>query len=72
MTNCRKFTGGSEFDKIVGFGVIIHHSKSQPLSIPKSDQKVCGGGCGSGVEFFFSIQLSHSLSCTILEKKYLN
>ena len=49
-----------KYDKIVGFGFIIHHTKSQPLPMPKHGQKVCGGGCGSGMEFYYSIQLRHT------------
>ena len=36
MTNGRKFTGRWEFDKIVGFGSVLHHTKSQSPFMLKS------------------------------------
>ena len=42
MNNGRKFTGRWEFDKIVGFGSILHLTKSQPPSMPKSFWWWCG------------------------------
>ena len=65
---------GWDWGRIVWFGLIIHHTKFQLPTMPRSCLKVPGGGWvvvsggGGGVESKFSVQLRPKLN----NKNYIN
>ena len=59
---------GWEWGRIVWFGLIIHRTKFQLPTMPRSGLKVPGGGGGGGVESKFSVQLRPKLNKNVYFK----